>query len=322
VDILREGISTLQHERPPSFRRKKSILSYFNENKALYLLSLPGILYFALFKYIPLFGSVMAFQDYNIFVGIWNSTWVGLDHFYHMFEYPEFTRILNNTIFIGFYSLVLAFPIPIILALLMNELRGTLFKRYIQTAVYVPHFLSWIVIGGIVIELLSPNNGIVNRILESLGKDPIYFMGEESYIRTIIVGSGIWRSAGWGTIIYLAAISGVNPDLYEAAEIDGANRWRKAYYITIPGILPSIVVLFLLQIGTFLDLGFENVFVFLNPLNSVKGDILDTYIYRVGLVQGQYAYTTAIGLFKSFVGLLLIVGTNMLSKKTTGEGLY
>lgn len=319
---MREGINSLQHHQPPGDRRKKSILSNFNENKTLYLLSLPGILYFVLFKYIPLFGSVMAFQDYNIFAGIWHSAWVGFDHFHRMFEYPEFTRILNNTIFIGFYSLVLAFPIPIVLALLMNELRGVLFKRYIQTAVYVPHFLSWIVIGGIVIELLSPNNGIVNRILESMGKDPIYFMGEESYIRTIIVGSGIWRNAGWGTIIYLAAISGVNPDLYEAAEIDGASRWRKAYSITIPGILPSIVVLFLLQIGTFLDLGFENVFVFLNPLNAIKGDILDTYIYRVGLVQGQYAYTTAIGLFKSVVGLLLIVGANTLSKKTTGEGLY
>ncbi|OXM88344.1 ABC transporter permease [Paenibacillus rigui] len=302
--------------------QKRGWLSYYGKYKVMYLLSLPGILYFLLFKYTPLLGSVMAFQNYNIFAGIWKSEWVGLDNFQRMFEYADFLRILNNTLAIGFYSLVFAFPIPIILALMMNELRNQMYKRFVQTAVYLPHFLSWVVVGGIVIEILSPTNGVVNYLIRQTGHEPIYFMGEDSYVRSIIVGSGIWRNAGWSTIIYLAAMSSINPDLYEAAQMDGANRWRQAFSITLPSILPTITVLFLLQIGNFLDLGFENIFVFLNPLNTARGDILDTYIYRVGLIQREYSYTTAIGLFKSVIGFLLIVTANLFSKKATGEGLY
>lgn len=302
--------------------QKRGWLSYYGKYKVMYLLSLPGIVYFLLFKYTPLLGSVMAFQNYNIFAGIWKSEWVGLDNFQRMFEYADFLRILNNTLAIGFYSLVFAFPIPIILALMMNELRNQMYKRFVQTAVYLPHFLSWVVVGGIVIEILSPTNGVVNYLIRLAGNEPIYFMGEDSYVRSIIVGSGIWRNAGWSTIIYLAAMSSINPDLYEAAQMDGANRWRQAFSITLPSILPTITVLFLLQIGNFLDLGFENIFVFLNPLNTARGDILDTYIYRVGLIQREYSYTTAIGLFKSVIGFLLIVTANLFSKKATGEGLY
>jgi putative aldouronate transport system permease protein len=220
------------------------------------------------------------------------------------------------------YSLLIAFPVPIILALLLNELRQVLYKRVVQTIIYLPHFLSWVVIGGIVIEILSPTSGIVNRMLGILGVESIYFMGEEAYIRSIIVGSSLWRDAGWGTIIYLAAMAGINPDLYEAAQMDGASRWRQTLNITLPCILPTVMVLLLLQIGNFLDYGFENVFVFLNSLNAGKGDILDTYIYRVGLIQREYSYTTAVGLFKSVVGLLLIVLANSASKRATGSGLY
>ncbi|MGG1518857.1 ABC transporter permease subunit [Paenibacillus oryzisoli] len=302
--------------------RRRGFLAYYQRYKVLYLLSIPGIVYFLLFKYIPLSGSVMAFQDYSIFTGIWKSDWVGLANFRRMMEYADFWRILKNTMAIGVYTLVFAFPIPIVLALMMNELRNQLFKRFVQTAVYLPHFLSWIVVGGIVIEILNPTTGVVNSLLKLFGHEPIYFMGEDSFIRTIIVSSSIWRDAGWSTIIYLAAMSGINPDLYEAAQIDGATRWRQTLSITIPSILPTITILFLLQIGNFLDLGFERVFVFLNPLNNAHGDILDTYIYRVGLIQREYSYTTAIGLFKSVIGLVLIVSANMFSKKTTGEGLY
>lgn len=297
-------------------------LSGIMRNKTLYLLSIPGILYFLLFKYVPLTGSVMAFQDYNIFRGITGSPWVGLEHFIRMFEYDDFRRILTNTIMIALYSLLIAFPVPIILALLLNELRQMVYKRLVQTVIYLPHFLSWVVIGGIVIEILSPASGIVNRVLGLLGVESIYFMGEETYIRSIIVGSSLWRDAGWGTIIYLAAMAGINPDLYEAAQMDGASRWRQTMNITLPCILPTVMVLLLLQIGNFLDYGFENVFVFLNSLNSGKGDILDTYIYRVGLIQREYSYTTAVGLFKSVVGLLLIVMANTASKRATGSGLY
>jgi putative aldouronate transport system permease protein len=299
-----------------------SLLAYYNRYKILYLLSLPGIIYFVVFKYIPLAGSMMAFQNYSIFEGIWKSEWVGLANFQRMFEFADFWRILKNTLAIGFYTLVFGFPIPIILALMMNELRNQLYKRFVQTAVYLPHFLSWVVVGGIVIEILSPTSGVVNHVLTWFGQEPIYFMGEDSHIRTIIVSSGIWRDAGWSTIIYLAAMSGINPDLYEAAQMDGATRWRQTISITIPSIMTTITILFLLQIGNFLDLGFERVFVFLNPLTNSNGDILDTYIYRVGLIQREYSYTTAIGLFKSVIGFVLIVTANTFSKRATGEGLY
>ncbi|MEF2245478.1 MULTISPECIES: ABC transporter permease [unclassified Paenibacillus] len=304
------------------FRNRQERWAFLKKYKALYFLSIPGIIYFVLFKYVPLAGSFMAFQDYNIFKGYFGSDFVGLDQFRRMFTYPDFLRILKNTLLIGLYSLGFSFPIPIMLALLLNEIRKALFKRTLQTVIYMPHFLSWVVIGGIAIEILSPRNGFVNNIIELFGFEPIYFMGEESYIRTILVSSGIWRDAGWGTIIYLAALSGINPDLYEAAEMDGANRWKQTLAITIPAIMPTITILFLLNIGNFLDFGFERVSVFLNTLNSGKGEILDTYIYTVGLLDRQYSYTTAIGLFKSVVGLVLIVIGNTVSKKLTGDGLY
>ena len=224
---------------------------------------------------------------------------------------------------IATYDIIFAFPAPIILALMLNELRKVVFKRVLQTIVYMPHFLSWAVIAGIMIEILSPSDGLVNRFLDlAFGMAPQYFLGEESYIRSILVGSGIWRDAGYGTIIYLAALAGINPELYEAAEIDGATRWRQTLSVTLPALLPTITILFLLQIGNFLDFGFERVYVFLNPLNTGNADILDTYIYRAGLVNHQYSFTTAVGVFKSVVGLFLIVIANTLSRKATGESLY
>jgi len=303
-------------------RTRREMWTIFRKYKALYFISIPGILYFIVFKYIPLGGSVMAFQNYNLFKGLMNSPWVGLEHFNRMFEYDEFMQIFVNTVLIGLYNLVFAFPIPIILALLLNEVRLIFYKRLLQTVVYMPHFLSWVIIGGIAIGLLSPTTGVVNKMMEAIGLSKIYFLGEESYIRSIIVSSGIWKESGWGTIIYLAALAGINPEMYEAARIDGANRWKQTIAITIPSILPTIVILFLLNIGNFLDLGFERVYVFLNSLNSSNGEILDTYIYRAGLLDKQYSFTTAIGLFKSIIGLALVMIGNMLSKKTTGESLY
>lgn len=300
----------------------KALLRAFWKYKALYLISLPGIIYFIIFKYVPLLGSVIAFQDYNIFDGFTGSKWVGLDNFTRMFAHYDFLNILKNTILIGVYDLLLGFPAPIILALLLNELRVVLYKRVLQTVVYMPHFLSWVIVSGIAIGILSPSTGAVNHFVTWLGFEPIYFLGEESWIRTVLIGSGIWRDSGYGTIIYLAALAGINPDLYEASEVDGANRWRQTISITLPSLLPTIMILFLLHIGKFLDFGFERVYVFLNPLNKVNGEILDTYIYTAGLLGQQYSYTTAIGLFKALVGVIFIVTGNVLSKKTTGESLY
>ncbi|MFI2858990.1 ABC transporter permease [Paenibacillus sp. JSM ZJ436] len=301
---------------------ERSIFSYMWKYKTLYILALPGVLYFILFKYVPLFGSVIAFQDYNIFKGMWDSEWVGLEHFRTMFEHYDFMRILGNTLLIGLYDTLLAFPAPIILALLLNELRLIFYKRVLQTVVYMPHFLSWVVVSGVAVGILSPSTGVVNTFLGWFGIDPIYFLGEESYIRSILITSGIWRDSGYGTIIYLAALAGINPDLYEAAEVDGAGRWKQTLSITLPALLPTIMILFLLHIGKFMDFGFERVIVFLNPLNTENGEILDTYIYKAGLLQQQYSYTTAMGLFKSVVGLMLVYIGNLISKKTTGESLY
>jgi putative aldouronate transport system permease protein len=297
-------------------------LQYMWKYKALYLISLPGILFFLLFKYVPLMGSVIAFQNYNLFAGFRGSPWVGFEHFERMFAHYDFLRILGNTLLLGIYDIIFAFTAPIVLALLLNEVRLALYKKIVQTIIYAPHFLSWVIVSGIFVGILSPSSGVVNVIMGWFGIDPIYFLGEDSYIRSILVGSGLWRDVGWGTIIYLAALAGINPDLYEAAEMDGAGRWKQTLSITLPALLPVITILFLLKIGDFLDYGFERVFVFQNPLNLDNSEILDTYIYKAGLNQMQYSYATAIGLFKSVVGLTLLTVANSLSKKATGESLY
>lgn len=282
----------------------------------------PGILFFFLFKYVPLAGSIIAFQDYNVFGGFFGSPFVGLKHFNNLFTYPEFYRVMSNTLLISFYQLAFGFPAPILLALLLNEVGKIAYKRTVQTIVYMPHFLSWVIVGGLVINFLSPSSGVLNKVLQAFGMESIFFMQEPQYFRSIVVTSGIWKEVGWGTIIYLAALTGINPELYEAAEVDGAGRFRQVFSITIPCLMPTIVILLLLRIGHILDLGFEQVYILLNPLVVETGEILDTYIYRIGLLGAQYSYTTAIGIFKSAVGLILVMGANYLSRKSTGNSIY
>jgi putative aldouronate transport system permease protein len=303
---------------PAAAKRKPYLLRYWQ----IYTMVLPGLIYFILFKYVPMAGIVIAFQDYNVFTGITGSPFVGLKHFVNLFTYPEFLRVLKNTLLISIYQIVIGFPAPILLALFMNEVRRMAFKRTVQTVLYLPHFLSWVIVGGLVINFLSPSSGMVNDVLRWLGKEPVFFMQEPDYFRSIVVISGIWKEVGWGTIIYLAALAGIHPERYEAAEVDGAGKLRQAISITLPALLPTIMVLLLLRIGHVLDLGFEQIYMLLNPLVTVTGEIIDTYIYRVGLLGGQYSYTTAIGLFKSVVGVILVVGANHLSKKTTGNSIY
>jgi putative aldouronate transport system permease protein len=296
--------------------------NYFIKNWQIYSMILPGLLFFLIFKYVPLAGSIIAFQNYSPFKGIMGSEFVGLEHFKVLFTYPEFYRVLRNTLLISLYQLIFGFPAPLILALLLNEVRKVFVKRIMQTVLYVPHFLSWVILGGMVMSLLSPDTGLFNHILNSFGMKSVFFMQEPEYFRSIVVVSGIWKEVGWGTIIYLAALTGVNPELYEAAEVDGAGKLRQVFSVTIPALLPTIMVLLLLKIGHILDLGFEQIYVLLNPLVRETGDILDTYIYDLGLLGGQYSYTTAVGLFKSVVGLILIFGVNTISKKTTGDSIY
>ncbi|MFK7694574.1 ABC transporter permease [Paenibacillus sp. HJGM_3] len=292
-----------------------------NPRIALLIIALPGLLHFLTFKYIPLLGNVIVFQNYDMFKGIWGSKWVGFDHFVTLFTYYDFLRILKNTLILSFYRLIFGFPAPLILAILLNEIRHMFFKRSIQTFLYFPHFLSWVIVGGIFIRLIDVN-GIINDLISMLGLERISFLTESRYFRSIIVWAAIWKEVGWGMIIYLAAIAGINPNLYEAAVVDGANRWKQMWHITMPALLPAIVVLMLLHISNLLDTGVEEVLMFLNPLVRDVGEVLDTYVYRVGLLEARFSYTTAIGFFKSVVGLLLVMGVNTLARKTTGESIY
>ena len=297
--------------------------SYFVKNHPFYLMLVPAVVYFLIFRYIPLAGSVIAFKDYNIFKGIIASDWVGLQWFHQLFTFPKFTSILQNSLLIGFYQIIFAFPAPIILAILMNELRMMKLKRAVQTIVYLPHFLSWAIVAGLVYMLLSVQTGLVNTVYVNwTGNEPIDFLQNASYVRTIIVSTGMWKEVGWGTIIFLAALTGISPTLYEASTIDGAGRWKQFVHITLPGLLPAITVLLLLKLGNVMDQGFEQVYPFLNPLTSEKADVFDTYTYRAGVVGGQYSFTTAVGLFKSVVGFALLLVSNRVSKATTGEGLF
>ncbi|CAH1219615.1 putative multiple-sugar transport system permease YteP [Paenibacillus allorhizoplanae] len=303
--------------------RRYQLFHAIRRHPALYWMVLPGIVYYILFKYVPMLGIVIAFQDFNVYKGIFGSEFVGFQQFEILFSSKDFYRLLTNTLVINFYDLLIGFTSPIVLALLLNEVSQMMFKRTIQSLLYLPHFLSWVVIGGLVTsQLLSPTTGLINQIIVELGGTPIYFLVENAFIRSVVVAAGIYKEVGWGTIIYLAALAGVNPSLYEAASIDGAGRFRQVFSITLPTIMPVVSVLFLMKIGHFLDFGFDRVWVFMNGANQGKIDIFDTYVYRVGLTQGLYSYATAIGLFKAIVGLILVLFFNHWSKKTTGEGLY
>lgn len=293
------------------------------KNKYLFLLLAPVIIWYTVFAYGPMYGIQLAFKDYFIRDGIWGSPWVGFKHFEYLFTAsPDFWKIIKNTLIISFYHIIFGFPAPIILALLFNELRFSFFKKVAQTISYLPHFLSWIVIGGILITLLSPNSGVVNYIIQWLGFDPIYFLGSEKYFRFTLVMSGIWKEIGWGTIIYLAALASIDSQMYEAAVLDGANRWKQTLFITIPSILPVIAILLILRVGSVLDAGFDQVLTLYSPAVYGVADTLDTYVYRIGLQNFQFSLTTAVGLFKNVVGLILVLFANFITKKMGQEGLY
>ncbi|MGG1551980.1 ABC transporter permease [Paenibacillus ferrarius] len=297
-------------------------LRYMRRFWPFYAMLVPGIVYFLIFKYVPLLGSVIAFQEYNLYGGFLQSEWVGFKWFQQFFEFVHFRRLLWNTLAISFYQLIFTFPAPIILAILLNEMRSMAVRRTIQTIVYLPHFLSWIIIAGFGYMLLSPQIGLINHMVKAFGHEPIFFLQEPNWFRSIVISSGMWKETGWSAIVFLAAIAGITPSLYEAARIDGAGRWRQLLHITLPGMMPAIMLLLLLKIGHILDLGVEQIYVFLNPITFDVGDVIDTYAYREGILKGEYSMTTAIGLFKSVVGFGLLIIANRISRSTTGERLF
>jgi putative aldouronate transport system permease protein len=302
--------------------RKKEIWKSIKKNKLIYLMILPGFIYFFIYKYIPMYGLVIAFQNYQPYLGITGSEWVGFEHFHRLFTGSDFWMIFRNTLVLFGLQLFIYFPIPIILALMLNEVRHHMYKRTIQTLIYIPHFMSWVVIVSVSFVVLTLDGGIVNGMLEYFGFQPINFLMNDSWFRPMYILQVIWREAGWGTIIFLAAISAVDPQLYEAARMDGANRIRQMWHITLPAIKSVIVILLILKIGDVLELGFEHVYLLLNASNREVGEIFDTYVYTAGLRQGQFSYSTAVGFFKGIVGLILIIFANRLAKKFGEEGVY
>ncbi|MBB6732326.1 ABC transporter permease [Cohnella zeiphila] len=295
----------------------------YKKHRILLLLLVPALVWYGLFYYAPLYGIQLAFKDYRIIDGIAGSPWVGLEHFRRMFSGTnDFPEILRNTVIISLYHLLFGFPAPIALALLFQEIRFKRFRRIVQSVSYLPHFLSWVVLAGLITVFLSPSRGVVNYALQGIGLDPIYFLGEKAYFRFTLIASDVWKEVGWGTVVYLAAIAGIDPHLYEAARVDGAGRWKMIVRITLPGILPVIVILFILRVGHVLDGGFDQVLNLYNPAVYEVGDIIDTYVYRVGINQMQYGFTTAVGLFKNAVGFALLVTVNWIVKRLGQEGLF
>lgn len=300
-----------------------AVIKELKKNKYLYLFLLPCVVYFIVYRYLPMVGLVIAFKEFNFAKGIWGGEWVGLKYFRFIFtEHKEFYSILRNTLLINLYKLIFGFPVPIIIALMINEVKNIKLKKLVQSSVYLPYFVSWVVFGGIIMQFLSPSTGIVNEIIRFFGGQPIFFMTEEKYFRSIVVISDIWKTAGWNTIIYLAAITSLDQNLYEAAYIDGANKFRQIWHITIPGISETMVVLLLLNIGTLLAVGFEQIYVLYNPTVYSVGDVISTYVYRVGIGKGRFSLTTAIGLFQSVVGLVLISVSNFTVKKLFDKSLW
>ncbi len=304
--------------RPARFGWLKSFSGY-RKNYVLTLMFIPVIAYYLIFKYAPMYGIVLAFKDYSIRKGILGSPWVGFTVFEELFATHTFVRAFRNTVIISLLRWVFGFPMPIILALMLNELKNLRFKKTMQTISYLPHFLSWIILTGLFTQLLSPTNGPINYIISLLGGKPIYFLADNAWFRSTMVITGIWKEIGWGSIVYLATIAGIDTELYEAAECDGATRWQKMFRITLPLMKPTIVILLIMNCGSILEAGFDQIFNFYNSAVYETGDIIDTYVYRRGIGDMEYSISTAVGLFKNVIGFILVTGTNFIAKRL-GEG--
>lgn len=299
--------------------RRETLRENFKKFWPLYLMCIPGVLYLFAFKYIPLFGSVIAFQDYSVHKGILGSPFVGLANFIKLFQYPDFYKVLRNTIQLGLIKTVFLFPIPVILAIMINEVQNRVLRKTIQTSLYIPYFLSWVIVGGVVMRFFGMG-GLFNIVRNMLGMRSKLVMQMSSWFQPVYAISSMWKESGWGTVVYLAAISGIDVALYEAATVDGASKWQRFTRITFPLLMPTILTIFLLNIGSFLELGFEQVYNLMTPMTQSVADIFDTYVFRVGVQQAQYSFTTAVGLFQSLVGLAMVVTFNKLANKVTDDG--
>lgn len=317
---MRVGQAVLS-SRPKQSKLKRT-LKDLNNSKYLLLLLLPCFVYFVIFKYWPMFGLIISFKDYNLFKGVMDSPWVGFKHYINFFSDPYFIKVLRNTFLLGVYNTLWNFPMPVIAALVINEIKGNGLKKLTQTVSFFPHFVSVVTICGMAIGFLSPRNGIINEIVKFFGGDPINFMTDPKYFRTIYIATGIWQNTGWGTIVYLAALSGINSELYDAAAVDGVNKWQELFYVTLPSILPTVILLLIMNIGRAVTVGFEKVFLLQTDANISISEVISTYEYERGMVQANYSYSTAIGLFMSVVSSSLVVGANFISRKVSDTSLW
>lgn len=306
-----------EHERTAWERFCKDVV----RDKWLYLLLLPGLVFLIIFRYIPIFGNVIAFMDYNPYDASQN-VWVGLKHFQDLLTRPQFLQVFGNTLYISILKMVCGFPIPIILALMMNEMKNLKFKKVAQTLLYLPNFISWVVLAGLIMNMLDPDTGLVTSIINSISGEKIQVLTDTRYFVPMLIITDIYKGAGWGTIIYFAALSGVDPQLYEAAEIDGARKWKQLLHITLPSITPTIVVMLILSCNNIVNAGFDQIFMLYTATVYSVADIIDTYVYRIGIQRADYSFSTAAGLFKSVIALVMILIVNTVAKKTGNEGIW
>ena len=311
-----------RRSRPTVVPLKRTGLRYIWTNRYLYLLLVPCVVYFIIFNYVPMYGLIIAFKEFKFSKGILGSPWNGLENFQYLFGLKDFYRVLGNSILLTLLRLVIAFPVPIILSLALNEIPYLRYKRLTQTMIYLPYFISWVVIGGILVNLLSPSWGIINGLIKSLGGEPVFFLGSGRYFRGIAVVSYIWKQAGWDTIIYLAAITAINPELYEAATIDGAGRLKRIWHVTLPGIRTTVVILLLLAIGGLMGNGFEQIYMLQNSSNLQVSEVFETYTYKLGIVNGRFSFATTVGLFSSVVGFVLLMLANYGAKLAGEDGIF
>lgn len=299
-----------------------SIISHMRRDKQLLILFIPCLLFYLIFRYGPLYGLIIAFKDYSAFKGIIDSSWVGLKHFERFFSSPDFFKLFRNTLYLGFFTLLFSFPFPILLAISLNEVRLRWFKKTIQTFSYLPTFLSVVIISSMVIDFLSPNNGLINQIIHALGFEKKYFLIDRNWFRPIYVMSDIWTTTGYEAIIYLAAIAGINPTLYEAARVDGCSRFRMIWHVTIPCMLPTILIMFILKTGAMMRVGYEKVLLLYHPATYEVADVFSTFVYRKGLLEMNYSYGAAVGMFEAVVAMVMLLTANFISRRLGGGGLW
>jgi putative aldouronate transport system permease protein len=319
---MRASVKSISGEPIGRRRMTTHVWKTFLRYKWLYLLMVPGIAYYIIYHYVPMFGLVIAFKKYNLMKGLWGSEWVGFDNFRTIFASPEFPSLVRNTLLISVYRILFNMLPDVMLALILNEIRAPWFKRIVQTITYGPHFLSWIIVYGLVFSFFAPGAGLVTTFFRDMGWGELDVLTNSDYFRSLLVTSDIWKSTGFGAIIYLAALASINHELYEAAVVDGAGRWRQLWHITLPGIREVFILLLILRIGHIMDAGFEQVYIFLNARVYDVGDILDTWIFRRGIEQMEFSVPAAMGVFKSVIGLVLVIGANKLAKKVGGSGIW